>query len=213
MDIEEKISALNRFFEEEIVNVEEKMNSVDISNGFWGTTNLVHLTPFDMERNGLQRGRKLTKTPSKKDYKYFHVTNSNNEVFAILAYIANYDLPGQYLFIEKNEEVEYVFSFDILKRLDFVQLSIFKEDKKTSSIALRKNGNYVAEEYSYDLLGRLTAINRRHRDSQKFKNTVFFSDNIFKSSFIIEYDDNIELPKAILWDANPQKRMEKIYPI
>lgn len=212
MNIENKISKINYFFSQDPeIFLTTKLSKIDTSIGYWGTTILIDIAPYDMERNGLKRGKKLSQIPNKKDDKFHHILNDKAEVIAILGYISNYNEPNQYLFIERKNDEEYIFSFDISKKLDFIQLSLFS-DKRDSLITLQKNGNYVAEEYFYNSEKQLIEINRHHKDIQRFKDTNFFPQNVFKSSFLLKYEANGYMPSIIQWDANQEKEMRIIYP-
>ena len=75
-----------------------KKKEFEYSYCTWGTSVLFEIYPFDMERKGIKRGRKITKVPLKKNGKFQHFINEKNRVIAIYEYIDNYDLPAQYIF-------------------------------------------------------------------------------------------------------------------
>ena len=181
------------------------------SNGFWGTNILIEQTPFDNERNQIKRGKKLIRPPKNKADKFFHLQNENGEIIAVFGYMEHYDKPSSYIFIQRSNNTEMIYAFDILKKISSVQQNFFNNNKISESIWLQKDGNYVEETYYYDEFNRLVKIERKHKDEGYFKDTSFFPNNIYSTEFILEYSNEDKQPDKIFWNANPQREFKQIW--
>jgi hypothetical protein len=181
------------------------------SNGFWGTTILVDPTPFHFERDQLKRGKKLSRIPKNKEDKTFHLQNEKGEVIAMFGYTGGWNEPCCYDFIKKDNSTVEIFNFDIEKKLVSVQQNFLTNNLITESVFMLKNEDYVIEIYHYDDFDRIVAIERQHKDKQEFWNTSFFPDNVYKSEFVLEYNNDETQPLKILWDANPQKILKPVW--
>jgi hypothetical protein len=185
----------------------ELENSVkQYSNGFWGTSRLLDHTPFFYERyqsNNIRIGKKLTRIPKNKEDKFFHVEDNNKNIVAVYGYIANWDLPGDYIFVKyKENETEY-YEFDIENKLVSVQINFYEKGKIIKSIVIQiphRHESIVIENYFYDGENRMVEIKCEHKDKITFSDEKYFPNNIYKSIFKIEYNGNETIPNKILWN-------------
>ena len=210
MNIEKKESILEKLFSSDADTLFKQKKEFEYSYCIWGTSVLFEIYPFDMERKGIKRGRKITKVPLKKNGKFQHFINEKNRVIAIYEYIDNYDLPAQYIFFEYHTSEIIVYCFNIVGQIDYIQYSTIKEGKVLSMLNMDNKGNYIAEEYHYDENGHIVLIDRQHKDQSLFKNKDYFPNNIYISRFILEYFNNKLY--QIKWNANTEKEMKVIYP-
>jgi len=211
-NINEIIEQSNVFFDNsENIFISLENDTKNYDNGFWGTSILIEQTPFDFERSQIKRGKRLLKPPQKKADKFFHLQNEKGNIVAIFGYIENYELPGSYIFIQKDRDIEKIYRFDILKKMVSFQQRFFENDLISQSIEIQKNGNSIVEFYHYDKSNRLIEIERKHKDRKRFNDTSFFPDHIFPSKFILEYTGRDTQPTKILWDANSQNELREIW--
>ena len=66
MNIEKKETVLRTLFSNDTDTLFKQKKEFEYSYCIWGTSVLFEIYPFDMERKGIKRGRKMTKAPSKK---------------------------------------------------------------------------------------------------------------------------------------------------
>jgi hypothetical protein len=173
------------------------------TNGFWGTSKLLDNMPFFYERNQIKAGKKLSRPPKNKENKFFHLENDEKNIVAVYGYIANWDLPGDYIFVKYGKNETEYYGFDIEKKLISVQTNYFINGKIIKSIfiqILHKNENIIIENYIYDSDNRIVEIKREHKDKGIFSDEKYFPDNIYKSIFKIEYNGNETIPDKILWN-------------
>ena len=210
MNIEEKEKVLWNLISGDTSSLFKQKREFEYAYYIWGTSVLFEIYPFDLERKHIKRGRKITKTPSKKSGKFQHFLDREDKVIAIYGYTDNYDLPAQYIFFEYHSSETIVYSFDIVEKIDYIQHSILKNGKTISMLNMDCKGNFVAEEYEYDENNHIASIERQHKDKSLFKNTDFFPNNMYKSKFILEYTDgNLS---QIKWNANAENKMKIIFP-
>jgi hypothetical protein len=181
------------------------------SNGFWGTTILEDITPFHFERSQLKKGKRLSRTPAKKEDKTFHLQNEDGKVIAMFGYTKGWDEPCYYDFLRINDDIVEIFRFDIEKKMVSVQQNFLTDTLIRKSVFMWKNEDYIIETYHYDNLDRIVTIERQHKEKRRFKNTVYFPDNVFTSTFVLEYNSNEMQPYKILWNATPQKEFIPIW--
>ena len=210
MNIEKKERILGNLFFNDTDTLFKQKKEFKYSYCIWGTSILFEIYPFDLERKGIRRGRKITKVPSNKNGKFQHFINKENKVIAIYEYIDNYDLPTQYIFFEYYTSEIMVYCFNIVGQIDYIQYSTIKEEQVLSMLNMDNKGNYIAEEYHYDENDQIVSIDRYHKDQSLFKNEDYFPNNTYISRFILEYSDNNLY--QIKWNANPEKEMKVIYP-
>ena len=203
--ISEIIEQANMFFDNsENIFTSLENDTKKYSNGFWGASILIEETPFDFERSQLKRGKKMMKSPKNKADKSFHLQNESGDVVAVFGYIENYEFPNTYKFIQNDK----IYTFDIQQKIQCVQQNFFENNMMSQSISIQKNGDYILEFYHYDSSNRLIEIERKHRNKRTFHDTSFFPDNVYSTTFILEYADN-ELIK-IFWNA-PQRESKQIW--
>ncbi len=190
---------------------QEKFENNVSTNVFWGTSVLYDISPYELERKGLERGKKVDSPPADKGNKFCHFLDESENIDAIYGYLPKNDEPNQYIFIEINEDIEYVFSFNNMKKLDYIQICVLENGQKKISINMDSVGNYVEEEYKYDDTNNLVTINRNHKNETIFKNTTSFPHNICVSTFVFEYAGDDSTLRCIKWDANTLKEMRVIY--
>ncbi len=190
---------------------QEKFDNMLSTNVFWGTSVLYDISPYELERKGLERGKKIDSPLVDKGNKFCHYLDENENISAIYGYLPKNDEPNQYIFIEINDDIEYVFSFNNEKKLDYVQISVLENGQKKISINMDAVGNYIEEEYKYDDLNNLVSISRNHKNESIFKNTTNFPHNICVSTFVFEYAGDDPILRNIKWDANTLKEMRVIY--
>lgn len=75
MNIEKKESILEKLFSSDADTLFKQKKEFEYSYCIWGTSVLFEIYPFDMERKGIKRGRKITKVPLKKNGKFQHFIN------------------------------------------------------------------------------------------------------------------------------------------
>ena len=75
MNIEKKESILEKLFSSDADTLFKQKKEFEYSYCTWGTSVLFEIYPFDMERKGIKRGRKITKVPLKKNGKFQHFIN------------------------------------------------------------------------------------------------------------------------------------------
>ena len=189
----------------------EKIDNMLSTNVFWGTSVLYDISPYELERKGLEKGKMLDVPPADKGNKFCHFLNEDENVYAIYGYLPKKDEPNQYIFIENIGNIEYIFSFDNLKKIEFVQISTLENGLKKLLINMDSEGNYLEEEYKYDNSNKLVSINRKHKNINIFKNTTNFPHNICVSTFIFEYAGDDTTLLNIKWDANTLQEMRVIY--
>ena len=211
MNIEEQEKVLKNLYSNDTASLFKQKKEFEYSYCIWGTSVLFEIYPFDMERKNIKRGRKLTKTPSKKSGKFQHFLDAENKVVAIYGYTDNYDLPAQYIFFEYHSSEIIVYSFNIVEQIDYIQHAILKDGQMICMLNMDNKGNFIAEEYFYNENNRIISIDRQHKDRSLFKDTDFFPNNMYKSKFILEYTDgNLS---QIKWNANAEKVMKVIFPL
>jgi len=209
--ISEIIEQSNMFFDNsENIFTSLENNTKKYSNGFWGTSILIEQTPFDFERSQLKRGKRMIKSPKNKADKFFHLQNEEENVVAVFGYIENYEYPNTYMFIQKDKDTEKIYRFDILKKMASFQQSFFENNKISKSISIQKNGDYILEFYYYDNLNRLVEIERKHKNKRTFHDTSFFPDNVYSTTFILEYVGNDIQPNKIFWNA-PHREPKQVW--
>ncbi|WP_454895394.1 hypothetical protein [Alloprevotella tannerae] len=210
MNIEEKEKVLWNLISGDTSSLFKQKREFEYAYCIWGTSVLFEIYPFDLERKHIKRGRKITKTPSKKSGKFQHFLDREDKVIAIYGYTDNYDLPAQYIFFEYHSSEVKVYCFNIVEQIDYIQCSIVKNGKMLSMLNMDSKGNYIAEEYHYDEYNHIVSIDRKHKDPSLFKNTDFFPNNLYKSRFSLKYShDSLT---QIKWNANAENKMKVIFP-
>jgi|GEM_PF-4162601 len=181
----------------------ESLNSVK-NKSIWATSLLYDRSLYFNEIHNHKRELPIKNIPKKKDNKYENFFK-DDILLGAYNYIANWDEPNQFIFIEIRDNKKFIYTYDIMKRLSRIDIGYYQNNLLSYMVTLTKSKEYnidnfiygdnndlheINSEYGYDILKNINIIipNSKIRIERLLNSEIeLYTDSIPTRGEILKY--------------------------